>query len=126
VTEELEVLTIVTGRLAAARALFDADFYVDRDAVHAAIEVRGVFNLIHHAYVIKVDCIVHRGVAGGLRGSGGPDHLQARLDAGHALGGSAGDVRNLLRSVPDLDRPYLDHWIARLGLGVLYREARGD
>lgn len=36
------------------------------------------------------------------------------------------DVRNLLRSVPDLDRPYLVHWIERLGLGALYREALGD
>ena len=37
-----------------------------------------------------------------------------------------GDVRNLLGSVPDLDRQYLAHWTERLGLGALYREARGD
>jgi hypothetical protein len=35
------------------------------------------------------------------------------------------DVRNLLRSVPDLDKHYLAHWTERLGLGALYREALG-
>ncbi|MET0849870.1 MAG: hypothetical protein ABW020_01970, partial [Candidatus Rokuibacteriota bacterium] len=33
------------------------------------------------------------------------------------------DVRNLLRSVPHLDREYLAHWTARLGLSGAYREA---
>jgi hypothetical protein len=41
-------------------ALFEGDFYVDRDAVRAAIGERGMFNLIHQAYVIKVDCIVRK------------------------------------------------------------------
>jgi hypothetical protein len=36
------------------------------------------------------------------------------------------DVRNLVRSVADLDRQYLEGWIGRLGLGALYREALGD
>jgi len=36
------------------------------------------------------------------------------------------DVRNLLQSVPDLDRQYLAHWTERLGLGALFREALGD
>jgi len=36
-----------------------------------------------------------------------------------------GDVRHLLRSVPDLDRAYLEQWIARLDLASLYREVRG-
>ena len=97
-TEELEILAIVTGRLDSARipymvtgsfamnyyavprmtrdinlvvelsagdadrvcALFEADFYLDRDAVRAAIAGRGAFNLIHQAYVVKVDCIVRK------------------------------------------------------------------
>jgi hypothetical protein len=32
------------------------------------------------------------------------------------------DVRNLLRSVPEIDRPYVEYWTTRLGLGPLYRE----
>lgn len=35
------------------------------------------------------------------------------------------DVRLLLRSVPDLDRAYLEQWIARLDLLTLYREVGG-
>ena len=144
-TEELEVLRIITGRLESAGigymvtgsiamnyyavprmtrdidvvvelegadadrvcALFEGDFYVDRDAVRAAIAERGVFNLIHQAHVIKVDFIVRkesdvpprrvRSPAAHLRGgprvlhrrARGSDHLQARLGEGHALGGPA-------------------------------------
>src|SRR5438874_2648154 len=41
-------------------ALFEGDFYLDRDAVRAAIASRGTFNLIHQAHVVKVDCIVRK------------------------------------------------------------------
>ena len=33
-----------------------------------------------------------------------------------------GDVRNLIRSVPDIDLQYVEGWTARLGLEALYRE----
>jgi len=182
VTEELEVLTIVTGRLAAAGipymvtgavaasyyavprmtrdidlvvelsagdvdrvcGLFEGDFYVNRDIVSAAIGERGRFNLIHHAYVIKVDCIVRRD--GEYRSTEFGRRRHATVEA-HDLAFVApedliiskldwmrqtrpevqlGDVRDLLRSVPDLDRSYLAHWIERLGLGARYREALGE
>jgi len=148
VTEELEVLTRVTGRLEAAGiaymvtgsfaanyyavprmtrdidlvvelsagdadrfcALFEGDFYLDRDAVRAAIAGRGAFNLIHLAHVVKVDCIVRK------------DSEYRRTEFARQLA----DVRNLLRSVPDLDKHYLAHWTERLGLDALYREALGD
>ncbi len=41
-------------------ALFEGEFYLDRGAVRAAAADRSVFNLIHQAYVIKVDCIVRK------------------------------------------------------------------
>ena len=41
-------------------ALFEADFYVERDAVKAAIADRGAFNLIHEDRVVKVDCLVRK------------------------------------------------------------------
>jgi hypothetical protein len=34
------------------------------------------------------------------------------------------DVRNLLRSVEDLDRTYLDQWVGRLELAALYGEVQ--
>jgi len=182
VTEELEVLTIVTGRLESAGipymvtgsiaanyysvprmtrdidlvvelwaadadrfcALFEGDFYLDRDAVAAAIAERKEFNLIHQAYVIKVDCIVRKendyrrtefarqrrcSIEGhGLAIVAPEDLIISKLDWMRETRSEVQlvDVRNLLRSVSDLDRPYLTHWTERLGLGALYREAQRD
>ena len=41
-------------------ALFEGDFYLERDAVRGAIAARSAFNLIHQAHVVKVDCIVRK------------------------------------------------------------------
>lgn len=38
--------------------LFDADYYLDRQAVSRAVAHRSIFNLIHNESVIKVDFIV--------------------------------------------------------------------
>jgi len=79
-------------------ALFEGDFYVDRAAARAASAERGIFNLIHLAYVIKADFIVRKEGEYRLaefarrllhRGARGSDYLQARLGARHTLGGSA-------------------------------------
>lgn len=181
-TEELEVLRIVTGRLEAAGipymltgsfaanyyavprmtrdidlvvdvsagdadrvcALFEDDFYLDPDAVRAAIAGRGVFNVIHETYVVKVDCIVRKDgeyrrteFARQRRGSieghdlaivAPEDLIISKLDWMRESRSDLQltDVRNLLQSVPNLDRQYLTRWTELLGLGALYREALGD
>jgi hypothetical protein len=181
-TEELEVLTIVTGRLEGAGipymvtgsfaanyyavprmtrdidlvielspggvehfcALFEREFYIDRDAVRTAVDERGVFNLIHEAYVVKVDCIVRkdseyrrteftRRRRGSVEGRelavvAPEDLIISKLDWMRQSRSEMqlADVRNLLASVSDLDRRYLAHWIDRLDLGALYREAAGE
>lgn len=180
-TEELEVLRIVTGRLDSARvpymvtgsiaasyyamprmtrdidlvveveaadadrlcALFEDDFYVDRDAAREAIAARGAFNLIHHAHVIKVDLIVRkdsdyrRTEFARRQRAVVDDHafflvtpedlIISKLDWARDTRSEVqlADVRNLVASVPDLDRPYLALWTERLGLERLYREAGG-
>lgn len=181
-TDELEVLRIVTGRLEAAGirymvtgsiaasyyavprmtrdidlvvelsardaprlcALFESDFYLDRDAVAAAVAGRGTFNLIHQDRVVKVDCIVRkdsdyrRTEFERQRRASIEDHnlalvapedlIISKLDWMKETRSEVqfADVRNLLRSVPDLDREYLSQWTERLGLSALYREAVGD
>jgi hypothetical protein len=40
--------------------LFKDDFYIDPETVTEAIERRGMFNLLHNAYVIKIDLIVRK------------------------------------------------------------------
>lgn len=41
-------------------ALFEADYYVSREAVRNSIAEESIFNLIHNESVIKVDCIIRK------------------------------------------------------------------
>lgn len=114
-------------------ASFEGDFYLDRDAVRAAIASRGVFNLIHQAHVIKVDCIVrkdsdYRRTEFARQRRGSIEGTSLAIVAPEDLIISKLDWMRESRSpaVPDLDRQYLAHWTERLGLGALYREALGD
>lgn len=180
-TEELEVLRIVTERLDAAgipymltgsmagnyyavprmtrdidlvvalspadadrvSALFEPDFYVDRDAVRRAVAERGMVNLIHDELVVKVDLVVQKdteyrreefrrrrrtSVEGMPLYVVAPEDLvisklEWARDSRSEI--QLADVRNLLESV-ELDRAYLARWLPRLGLDALYREVAGD
>jgi hypothetical protein len=95
VTEELEVLTIVAGRL---------------EAAGIAYMVTGSFAANYYAVPRMTRDI----------------DLVVELSAGDADRFCDTDVRNLLRSMPDLDKYYLERWSERLGLAALYREALGD
>ena len=120
--------------------LFRDDFYVERDVVRDSVERRGAFNAIHTALVVKVDFVVRKDTE--YRRTELARRRQASLE-GHVFYVVApedliisklewardtssevqlSDVRNVLQSVPDLDRTYLDHWTGRLGLDGLYRE----
>jgi hypothetical protein len=121
-------------------ALFEQDFYVDRDAARAAIAQRGVFNLIHEAHVVKVDFIVRKDTEyrraefarrrpASVENRGffivAPEGLIiSKLDWARESRSEVqlGDVRNLLAAVRDLDAEYLTRWTERLRLGDLYRE----
>lgn len=138
------VVELLPGDADRLCALFQDDFYLDRDTVGAAIAERGTFNMIHQGYVIKVDCIVRkdseyrrtefaRRRRGSIEGQGltfvaPEDLILSKLDWMRDSHSDVqlGDVRNLLRSVAALDRPYLAHWTERLGLTALYEEALGD
>jgi hypothetical protein len=178
-SEELEVLKIVTGRLDRAGisymvtgsialnyyavprmtrdidlvvevspadterlcALFQDDFYLEPETVRDAVTHAGTFNLIHTRLVVKVDMVVRK--SDEYRRTEFSRRRQVSLDdhaffivapedlvisklewARHTRSEvQLGDVRNVLRSVPGLDRSYLECWIGDLGLDALYREA---
>ena len=121
-------------------ALFAADFYVDPDTVRTAVARHDTFNVIHDRLVVKVDFVVRKDTdyrrtefsrRRRLSFEGHPlfvvapeDLIISKLDWARDTRSAVqlGDVRHLLRSVPDLDRAYLDGWITRLGLAALYRE----
>jgi hypothetical protein len=177
-SEELEVLRIVTGRLDAEAIpymvtgsmavnyygvprmtrdidvvielsvadldricdLFRDEFYLEREAARESIERGTSFNVIHHALIVKVDFIVRKDTEyrrtefGRRRRVWWEDHpflivapedliiskLEWAKDTRSEV--QLGDVRNLLRSVPEIDRPYVERWTTRLGLGPLYHE----
>jgi hypothetical protein len=123
--------------------LFAADFYIDADAVRNAIAQLGMFNIVHYDHVMKVDFIVRKdtqyrqeefarrsaveidGVIMWLVTA--EDLLLSKL-AWAAESRSElrlQDVRNLIRSVADLDWTYIERWATDLMLGELLREVRG-
>jgi hypothetical protein len=181
VTEELEVLKVVTGRLESAGisymltgsvamnyyavprmtrdidlvvelsaedadrvcALFEGDFYVDREAAREAIAKRTTFSLIHTGYVVKVDLVIRKDsdyrreefrrrrrvtiADAALSIVAVEDLIISKLDWARDTRSEVqlADVRNLLSAAPGLDRDYLMRWVTRLELGSLYAELAG-
>jgi nucleotidyltransferase DUF2204 len=123
--------------------LFKDDFYVDRQAVHHAVEIPATFNMIHTALVVKVDIVVRNDteyrrtefarrrrltVEGQELFVVAPEDLiLSKLEWARESRSAVqlADVRNLAESVTDLECDYLTEWMERLGLSALYREATG-
>ena len=118
--------------------LFSDDFYIDSTAIKNAFQKTGMFNIIHQEAVIKIDFIIrkdseYRQVEFRRRLTvmfedrkisvvSPEDLILSKLDwARESLSEmQIKDVKNLLRTVPDLDRPYLKQWATRLGLQEIY------
>ena len=122
--------------------LFQQEFYLDRDMVQRAVRDHGMFNMIHTALVVKVDCVVRKktdyrreeftrrravSIADQQIFIVAPEDLiLSKLDWAKESRSQTqlNDVRNLLRSVQGLDMAYLNRWADRLGLATLYQEVR--
>jgi hypothetical protein len=121
-------------------SLFQGEYYIDRDIVEQAIRNRSMFNMIHNDLVVKVDCVVRKeseyrreefARRRTLNLDGEPitvvapeDLILSKLewakDSHSPI--QLDDVRNMLRSVKNLDQAYLTRWADHLGLAALYRE----
>ena len=122
--------------------LFQQEYYIDRDMVERAVQDHGMFNMIHNALVVKVDCVVRKeteyrreefarrravSVADQMVFIVSPEDLiLSKLDWAKESRSQMqlDDVRNLLRAVQGLDTAYLNRWADRLGLTTLYQEVR--
>ena len=136
------VVAIQAADVARLMVQLGEDYYLDEEAAQAAIVHESLFNLLHHASLVKIDCIVrkshpYRQVEFSRRQRvdfGGflvwivsaEDLLLSKL---HWLKDSRSemqlrDVHNLIDSVLQLDWAYLRHWADQLGILSLLEEAR--
>jgi hypothetical protein len=142
-TRDIDVVVEV-GLEAAGKLeeLLQEDYYVDADAIRAAVRRRGMFNVIHLGHMVKVDCILRKGtvyrrlefsrrrrvsVSGvGFWIVSPEDLLLSKLHwARHSRSElQLGDARNLIRSVPDLDWEHAEKWARRLKVSDLLDQVR--
>lgn len=122
--------------------LFQSEYYIDRNMVEEAIRNRSMFNMIHNDLVVKVDCVVRKDSEyrreefarrRTLNLEGEPitvvapeDLILSKLewakDSRSPM--QLDDVRNVLSSVKNLDKVYLNRWADHLGLAILYHEVQ--
>lgn len=119
---------------------FQKDFYLEPEAVKAAVKNKGMFNLIQDEYIVKIDFVVRKdgeyrrkefsrrrkvSVDGQSFYFVAPEDLiLSKLDWAKETESEVqlSDVRGLLKSVKRLDRRYLSRWAKRLGVESLYRK----
>ena len=122
--------------------LFEGDFYVSREMIKDEICREGMFNLIHNQYVFKIDFIIKKSSAyqqaafsrrkqvliqkSPMWFISPEDLIISKLlwakDSFSEM--QIKDVRNLIKTVDDLDLKYIDNWIQKLQLEPLYKEAK--
>ena len=120
---------------------FEKDHYLEPATVRDAVKTKGMFNLIHDKYIIKVDFVVRKDASyrrrefsrkktisvdgQDLSVVAPEDLILSKLvwakDSNSEF--QLRDVRNLLQAVQGLDRRYLARWAKQLGVDALYREA---
>jgi hypothetical protein len=120
---------------------FERDHYLEPETVREAVKNRGMFNLIHDRYIVKVDFVVRKDTpyrrrefarrkkvsidARKVYVVAPEDLILSKLtwakDSRSEV--QLRDVQNLLQSVKKLDRRYLARWAKQLGVESLYREA---
>jgi len=134
------VIEVEQGDAERLFSLFSDDFYVDRDSIKDALLRREMFNLIHQEAIVKVDFIVRKDTEyrkveferrrritfEGLEIEvvSPEDLILSKLDWAKDSFSEMQirDVKNLMRTVPDLDVQYLEAWLAKLNLQKIYRE----
>jgi len=122
--------------------LFQKDFYVDRQMIEREVLQQGMFNLIQNQYVLKIDFIIKKDSAyqqaafarrkqvlieeSPMWFISPEDLVISKLlwakDSYSEM--QLKDVKNLLKTVENLDLKYIDNWVRKLHLEGLYKEAK--
>ena len=118
--------------------IFHDDFYIDKDSIADAIKHQSMFNIIYNEFVFKVDFIVRKNAP--YRKTEFHRKRQIQLDdapiwivAPEDLIISKlfwakdsfseiqlRDIKNLLHTIKNLDKNYIDSWVRELGLNDIY------
>jgi len=120
---------------------FKSEFYIDRQMISEAIAKQSSFNIIHNKTLVKVDFIVkkdseYRREEFGRRKRVEIDEASINITAPEDLIISKlywakdshsemqlRDVKNLSEDLCNINRPYLEKWVKKLGLEKIYEEA---
>ena len=135
------VIELEQGDIDKFVGLFEKDFYLNRETVMNEVSCRGMFNLIHNRYVIKIDFIINKSSA--YQQGAFSRRKQVLIEQSPMWFVSAEDlviskllwakdshsemqlkdVANLMETVDNLDSKYINNWVRELGLEQIYREA---
>ena len=136
------VVELLRDHVVELERVLGQDYYFNPEAAAAALARQTMFNLIHQGFMVKVDCIVRKDteyrklefsrrrqveVPGLSFHIVAPEDLiLSKLDWARDSRSELqlGDVRNLLDSVANLDRDYLEAWAGKLGLSGLLAEVQ--
>jgi len=140
-TRDIDIVVVLSERgVGRFLSLFEKDCYLEPETVRRAVRNRGMFNLIHNEYVIKVDFVVRKDSPYRRREFSRrkrvsvddqdfyvvapEDLILSKLEWARESRSEVqlADVRNLLKSVKKLDRRYLARWARALSVESLYRE----
>lgn len=122
--------------------LFSKDFYIDKAMVEEAVNDQRMFNVIHNATMMKIDFVVRKNepyrkmeFERRRRVQFGDvkiwivsveDLVISKLywakDSMSEI--QLNDVKNILKSQPDIDRKYLESWVKSLDLEKIYERYR--
>ena len=134
------VLEISEGDTSNIVALFNADFYIEKQMIIEAIKNQGIFNIIHNEYIIKIDFIIrkkspYRKVEFTRRKLVNIGDLSIWIVSPEDLIISKlwwakdshsdlqfSDVKDILNQNKNIDNNYLQKWLYELNLSELYKE----
>ena len=122
-------------------SFFEDDFYINKETVTNEVSRQGMFNIIYNRYVFKIDFIIKK--SSEYQQSAFSRRKQFLIEQNPMWFISAEDliiskliwakdsysemqlqdVRNLMETVDDLDLGCVEHWIQRLSLEQIYKEA---
>ena len=118
----------------------EKDFYLDNETIKEEVVNKGMFNILHRKYFVKVDFIIRKetdfkkteflrkqkiSIKDKPMWIVTPEDLViAKLDwARESLSEiQLGDIRKLIKSISDLDWKYINDWIKKLDLKNIYEK----